>query len=170
MAATKTKAKSTRVKAKNAELNKIVDAPEIEASTMDDEPQVEERGGETIAIACCLPFGLKFDDIPSRTGGTKTIILPGVNRALKGKSTGVLALPGNAVCVTLLKEDWEHIVRIHGREEAFTGRNGGMPCIWPVGDVKGFKAAKSEIKEMKTGLEPIDPKAVGVVEAERKEA
>lgn len=167
MAATKTK--TSRAKAKNTELNKVVDAPQIEASTMDDEPKLEERSGETIAIACCLPFGLKFTDIPSRTGGTKTIILPGVNSSLKGKGTGILALPGNAVCVTLLKEDWENILRIHGREDAFIGRKGGMPCIWPVGDLKGFKAAKSEIKEMKTGLEPIDPKSVGVVEADRKE-
>ena len=69
-------------------MNKVVDAPQIEASTMDDEPKLEERSGETIAIACCLPFGLKFTDIPSRTGGTKTIILPGVNSSLKGKGTG----------------------------------------------------------------------------------
>lgn len=167
MAAT-TRKTTAKAKAKAKEQTKKITEVEVVASTLDDEPQAEQLEGETIAIACCLPFGLKFTDIPSRRGGTKTIVLPGVNQALKGKATGVLALPGNAVCVTLLKEDWENIVRIHGREDAFMGRNGGMPCIYPVGDLKGFKAARSEIKEMRNGLEPIDPKSVGVEERTNK--
>lgn len=64
----------------------------------------------------------------------------------------------------MLKKDWDAIVKMHGKEIAFIGRNGRMPCIYPVGDKKGFKAAASEIAEMKNGLEPIDPKAEGVKE------
>ena len=159
MAATKRK---TQVKAK-------IEEAEVIASTMDEEPEQTESQGEMISIACCLPFGLKFTDIPDSKGGTKTVIFPGINKALKGKADGILALPGNAVCVTIPKKDWEAVLKIHGREMAFTGRNGGMPCIWPVGDVKGFKSSKSEIKEMKTGLEPIDPTSVGVKEAKQED-
>lgn len=141
----------------------IAETAQVVGSTMEQAPQVEESG-ETIAIACSLPFGLRFTDIPNGKGGTKTVVLPGVNQALKGKKSGTLALPGNAICVTLPKADWEALVRIHGKEVAFTGRNGAMPCIWPVGDLKGFHAAESEIAEMKHGLEPINPEAVGVKE------
>lgn len=160
---------ATKRNTKNQAQEKTVVEPEVIASTLEDESEKIEASGETIAIACCLPFGLKFSDIPDGKGGTKTVVLPGVNKALRGKSDGILALPGNAVCVTLLKKDWDAILQIHGREMAFTGRDGGMPCVYPVGDVKGFKSAKSEIKEMKTGVEPIDPKAVGVKETDPKE-
>lgn len=137
---------------------------EVIDSTNEPEVEVQDESSETIAIACSLPFGLKFTDIPNGKGGTKTIILPGVNHALKGKASGILALPGNAVCVTLLKSDWEALVKIHGKEDAFIGRNGRIPCIYPVGNRKGFKSARSEIAEMKHGLEPITPKSAEVKE------
>ena len=71
-------------------------------------------------------------------------------------------MPGNALCVQLPKSDWENLIAAHGKEIAFTGRNGSMPCIYPVNDVKGFKAAASEIAEMRTGLEAADPTKMGV--------
>lgn len=142
-----------------------VTTAEVVDSTLDQEPEQVEESSETIAIACSLPFGLKFDDVPCGNGATKTVIFPGINSGLKGKNTGVLALPGNAICVTLLKRDWEAIHKMHGNEIAFTGRNGKMPCIYPVGDKKGFKSAASEIAEMRNGLEPINPESVGVKES-----
>lgn len=141
-----------------------VETADIVGSTLEKEPEEVSEKEETIAIACNLPFGLKFTDVPCGNGATKTVIFPGINSALKGKKSGILALPGNAICVTLLKKDWDAIVKMHGKEIAFIGRNGRMPCIYPVGDKKGFKAAASEIAEMKNGLEPIDPKAEGVKE------
>lgn len=139
----------------------------IVASTLDeDKGQTVEEG--TIAIACCLPFGLRFDDIPDGKGGTKVITLPSLNEGLRGKRTGVLAMPGNAVCVQLPKKDWDALLEKHGREIAFTGRDGRMPCVYPVGDVKGFKSASSEIAEMKHGLEPVAPETVGVIETKER--
>lgn len=157
MAATKRK--------KNQNLTQKVEEAEVIASTLEEENEQQDSNEEMISIACCLPFGLKFTDVPTGNGGSKTVIFPGVNKALKGKADGILALPGNAVCVTIPKKDWEAILAIHGKEIAFTGRNGAMPCVYPVGDIKGFKSAKSEIKEMKTGVEPVDPKTLGVKEA-----
>lgn len=145
-----------------------VTTAQVVASTLEKEQEPVENGAETIAIACSLPFGLKFDDVPCGNGATKTVILPGVNSSLRGKNSGVLALPGNAVCVTLLKKDWDAIVAAHGKEIAFIGRNGKMPCVYPVGDKRGFRSAASEIAEMKHGLEPINPAAVGVKETESK--
>ena len=141
-----------------------VETAEVVASTIEEEIKEPEAGAETIAIACCLPHGLKFDDVPTGNGSTKTVVFPGINSALKGKKSGILALPGNALCVTILKSDWEAILKVHGREIAFIGRNGAMPCIYPVKDKKGFKAAASEIAEMKSGLEPADPEEANVTE------
>lgn len=138
-------------------------AVEVVASTMEEPAKVSETN-ETIAIAICLPHDVKFDDIPDGKGGVKSITLPGINSNLRGVKNAVLALPGNALCVQLPKKDWESLLAIHGREVAFTGRNGGIPCIYPVGDKAGFKAAQSEIKEMRTGLDPVLPKTVGVEE------
>lgn len=140
---------------------------EVIASTTEEEKTVTQAGTDTIAIAVCLPHGLKFDDIPDGNGGTKTITLPGLNSHLKGQNTGVLALPGNALCVQLAKTDWEALVRIHGRETAFTGRNGSIPCIYPVGDKAGFASARSEIAEMRNGLEPVSTKEAGVEEVKK---
>ncbi len=135
---------------------------EVLTSTLDEEKKGAKVEGETIAIACCLPFGLRFDDVPDGKGGTKSLRFPGVNDNLRGERSGVLAMPGNALCVQVAKSDWENLLAVHGKEVVFTGRNGGMPCLYPVGDVKGFKAARSEIAEMRTGLEAADPAKLGV--------
>lgn len=141
---------------------------EVVTSTIADDVKVSESKGKQIAIAVCLPYDLRLDDIPCANGGTKSITLPGINSRMRGDTRPVLALPGNALCVMLPIEDWEAILKVHGRETAFTGRNGAIPCIYPVGDKAGFKAAYSEIREMRTGLEPIEPKAVGVEERKQK--
>lgn len=160
--AAKSKTKTKTEEKQQAEAAQVVD------STLEREDAEKETGEEMIAIACALPFGLKFTDVPTGKGSTKTVTFPGLNSALKGKKGGILALPGNALCVTILKRDWDAIVKMHGKEIAFTGRNGRMPCLYPVGDKKGFKSAASEIAEMRTGLEPVDPNAAGVQESKKE--
>lgn len=143
---------------------------EVVGSTLNNEVTAPtEQTGETIAIAVSLPYDLRFDDIPVKGGGTKSITLPGINSAQRGSRNPVLALAGNALCVMLPKEDWEALLATHGKEIVFTGRNGSIPCVYPVGDKAGFIAAESEIKEMKTGLEPITPESVGVTIQKRGE-
>ena len=56
----------------------------------------------------------------------------------------------------------EDIKRKHGRERAFTGM---PPLLMEMKSEKEFKARRDEIAEMQTGVEPIDPKSVGVEEA-----
>ena len=155
-----TSTKTTRTRARKA----AAAGPQVVDSTFDQDDAAQKETADTIAIACCLPHGLVFRDIPDGKGGTKTIRLPGINQQLKGAAKGVLALPGNALCVTMARADWEALKETHGREDAFVGVNGGMPCIYPVGDRAGFKDAKAsgEIAEMQTGLEAADPNANGV--------
>lgn len=159
MACTTTKTTRTRTRKAAAPA-----APQVVGSTLEQEAAGKAEGSDTIAIACCLPHGLIFRDVPDGKGGMKTITLPGINQHLRGAAKGTLALPGNALCVVLSKADWEALKETHGREDAFVGVNGGMPCIYPVGTLAGFKDAQAggEIAEMKTGLEAADPNANGV--------
>ena len=43
------------------------------------------------------------------------------------------------------------------------------PLLWEMRSEKDFKARRDEIAEMKTGVEPVDPKSVGVEEVKRSE-
>ena len=64
------------------------------------------------------------------------------------------------------RKDWEDIKRKHGKERAFTAM---PPLLWEMRSEKDFKARRDEIAEMKTGVEPVDPKSVGVEEVKRSE-
>lgn len=140
----------------------------VVGSTFTEEKAVEANSSDLIAIAVSLPYDLRFDDIPVKSGGTKSITLPNINSNQRGNRTPMLALAGNALCVMMPKEDWEALKAVHGREAVFTGVNGGMPCVYPVGDKAGFLAAESEIKEMRSGLDPVTPEDVNVEERKGK--
>lgn len=114
-------------------------------------------GADVVYIACGLPLGIKFDDVDNGNGGYKVVKFPGVNHALRGKAKGILLGAGNAVLVTVARADWEDIKRKHGRERAFTCL---PPLLWEMESEKDFKARRDEIADMKTGVEPVDPKNV----------
>lgn len=143
--------------------NQIEEIAEVAESTVLPEVPEEEAGDGRVAIACCLTHGLKFSDVPCGNG-TKTIVFPGINSNLRGETSGVLALPGNALCVYLDKKDWEAIKRMHGQEQAFTGVNGGMPCIYELKGTFKEEVRDGVIAEMKTGLEGADPEKMNVTE------
>lgn len=121
---------------------------------------------ETVTLAVSLPHGLKFDDVPCGDGGTKTIVFPGLNDSLRFKTEGILLGKGNAVAFRIDKTDWENILRMHGKEAAFVGVNGGLPCIVAMKDENEFKARTDELKEIDHGVNPIDPSRVGVQETQ----
>lgn len=136
----------------------------IVGSTLTDEKVADASSGELISLAVSLPYDLRFDDIPAKGGGTKSITLPSINSSQKGSNHPILISGGNALHVQIPKDDWEALLAVHGRETVFTGKDGGIPCVYPVGDKAGFIAAESEIKEMRSGLEPISPEQVNVTE------
>ena len=145
---------------------KKVEVAEVVESTIDNPKMKGTESRETVAIAVCLVHGIEFDDIPDGKGGFKSIVFPGINSHLKGKKEGILTSGGDALCINIAKTDWEHIKRLHGEEAAFNGRNGCPPCIYEFGTVKAFKSNHDLISQMRTGLEPIDPKSVNVVETQ----
>lgn len=140
----------------------IADTAEQEAKKVSD-----IAGDAIIYIACGMPLGLKFDDVDNGNGGTKTVVFPGVNHALRGQAKGVLLGAGNAVLVGVARRDWEDIKRKHGGERAFTAM---PPLLWEMRSEKEFKARRDEIAEMRTGVEPVDPASVGVEKVKDIEA
>ena len=139
---------------RKTQITQVVEKPEIVVDNIEKDSPVVSQGAETITIACHLPFALAFDDVPNGAGGTKTIVFPSVNSI--HRNGGVLVERGKAAAVTIARADWEAIVAMHGREIAFTGRDGMPPCLIPMKDAAEFKARQSEIvSEMVHGLEPL---------------
>lgn len=154
---------------KSVAKSKSVEELAVISDNANEEQKTVKEGADTVCIACALPLGLKFDDVPNGKGGTKTIVFPGLNQALRGEKGGVLLGAGHAVAVTLSRADWEAIKARHGREVAFVGVNGNPPCLVEMADVNEFNSRKTEvIADMKTGLEAADPKEVGVQKTDVK--
>lgn len=138
----------------------------VVGSTFEDTGKTKSaaKTAATVVLAVSLPHGLKFDDVPCSDGGTKTIVFPGLNDDLRSKREGILLGKGNAIAFKIDKADWENILKMHGKEAAFTGVNGGLPCIIPMKDEKEFKSRTDELKEIDHGVNPVDPAKVGVQE------
>lgn len=150
-----------------------VETPQVVSTSFEEEKKVKSnaKSSDTVIIACSLPHGLMFDDVPTKNGGTKTVVFPGLNDHLKGKKEGILLGRGNSVAVKLDRVDWENIVRMHGGERAFKGFNGGLPCLLEMKteDEYNSKQDHGELEEMDNGLHPIVPETMSVKEAKQEE-
>lgn len=153
-----------KISATNTQATQKTEVAQIVESTIQDPKMKGSESSSTVAIAVCLVHGIEFDDIPDGKGGYKSVVFPGINSHLKGLKEGILTSGGDALCINIPKSDWEQIKRLHGNEAAFIGRNGRPPCIYEFGSVKAFKSNQDIIREMRTGIEPIDPTSVNVEE------
>ncbi len=135
----------------------------ITDTSQEDVKNVSKSAGNKVYIACGMPLGIKFDDVDNGNGGFKTVVFPGINHALTGKSAGILLGSGNAVLVAIDANDWVDIKRKHGRERCFTSV---PPLLMEVKNEAEFKARKKEdIAEMRTGVDPVKPEDEKVEEA-----
>ena len=108
---TETKA-TKKKKATNTAKTQVLEA---DISTMEEVEPVQAETSDMTYLAVSLPFDVEFTDIPNGNGGTKTIVLPGINSALRGKKTGVLALPGNAIGVSISKKHSKPCMAVNWR-------------------------------------------------------
>lgn len=115
--------------------------------------------GDYIFIACHLNGGVKFDGVPDSAGGTKTVVFPGVNDALRGKRTGILLGKGNSVAVKILRTEWQWIKDHYGDSGLFKWNNGVPPCLIECNSLDEFNS-KEEVKGQTHGYEPADPTGV----------
>ena len=133
----------------------------VEKST-DEVKVIPQNSSTQVTIAVHLPHGIMFDDVPVKGGGTKTVIFPGIN-----DGEGILLGVGQSVAVKIEKEDWENIIRMHGKERAFNSYNGMPPCIMLIDDPKAIHNSR-DVKAQKHGLDPLDPTLLKVEEVKKK--
>lgn len=147
---------------------KAVETAPVVASNIDEAPASVSESSDNVIIACHLPLGLIFDDVPNGSGGTKSVEFPGLNAALRGNPRGGILLgAGKAVAVSIPRRDWEAIKAMHGKEPVFTGVRGNPPCLIEMQSIEEFNSRRDEIiSEMRHGLEPIDPASVKVKTAD----
>ena len=147
--------------ARPRKIAQVVETPVVVGDNIQKDVPVVSTGDDMITIACRLPLGIAFDDVPNGTGGFKTIIFPSVNEC--AKHGGVLVDAGKAVAIQIAKKDWENILHNHGREIAFTGRDGYPPCIVPMKDMNEFRSRQTEIiADMAHGLEPLKAEEITI--------
>lgn len=142
-----------------------IEKTEVISSTLDDEKAEAKTGTDVVTIAVCLRFNHKFDDVPNGTGGTKTVILEGLDSDLRGESFGILNASGNAKFQTLPRKDWEAILAMHGSEAMFKGLNGHTPSVFEVkrNEIKS-DTVNDKVKNSAGGFDPVDPAKLGVTE------
>lgn len=165
--AAKTTARKTATKKDEPKVNETGNELPILDQTNKEKTKTVSRSksGAVVYIACGLQNGIKFK-LTTNSGAVKEIEFPGVNSALKGKSQGILAPEGNAVLTSVSREDWEQIQKEFGSAPYMTCE---PPLLMEVKTPQEFNDRDDEIKEMKTGLEPIDPKQVNVEQATKED-
>lgn len=131
----------------------------VVGSTAEDKKDKETLSGADVVTLCVsLRNGHIFDDIPDGHGGKKSIRLAGLDDHLRGGKGGVLTDKGNAVYQQMPRSDWEALYALHGKERMFNSWNGFPPCVFKVDSVSEAKKSKDiqdQIKESKTGLDPL---------------
>lgn len=154
--------KKTTVTKKNDAVLNVIDST---ADELEKKAKGSGKSSNRVYVACGLMLGIKFNDVDNGNGGLKTVVFPGINSHLRGKESGILTGDGNAVLVSLDREDWECIKRKHGKERIFTAV---PPLLMEVKNRDEFNERKDEIKEMATGTAPVDPKNEKVQEDKEK--
>ena len=143
------------------DLNVLADV----VGSSDTEINKTEIKSDDVIIAVALRHGHKFSDIPDGNGGVKEIYLVGLDDELRGKREGILSPDGRAKYQRLSRDDWDNILKIHGKEQMFKPFNGSPACVFEiVGGMAEAHNYESEIKNIKTGLAPVDLKKSKVEE------
>ena len=143
------------------DLNVLADV----VGSSDTEIKKNEIKSDDVIIAVALRHGHKFSDIPDGNGGVKDVYLVGLDDELRGKREGILSPDGRAKYQRLSRADWDNILKIHGKEQMFKPFNGSPACVFEiVGGMAEAHNYESEIKNIKTGLAPVDLKKTKVEE------
>ena len=124
-------------------------------------------GSDVVTLRVSLRHPIRFDDIPDGDK-KKTVVLPGLDDALKGEAWGILTPEGNAIFYQIKRTDWEAIQKMYGELQAFHSFQGRPPLVAVVESVSAAKSGsyREDIEATNTSLGQQDPYAVGVKEAE----
>lgn len=154
---------ATKKKAKTEAVGQVV------GSTAEPRGADAARGADVVTLRVSLRQPHRIDDIPDGQGGFRSVTLPSLDGALRGKAGGILTPEGNAVFFQLPRADWEAIKASHGQERMFNPWQGHPACVAEVESVEAAQhgAIADEIAATVTGRGPQDPAAMGVTEAKK---
>ena len=152
-------------KAKTAKKTTANDSGRIVGSTAETDKKEALSGADVVTLRVALRISMKFDSIPDGDK-KKTIVLPSLDEALRGKSSGILTSEGNAIFYQLKRSDWEAIQKMYGQLQCFHSYQGRPPLIAPVESATAAKsgAYREDIEATDTKLGQQDPTKVGVTE------
>lgn len=107
-----------------------------------------------VYVASSLQLGMKFY-IKDSNNKDKAIIFPGVSQQSRGNNNaGILLDRGASVLFTLPKEDWEAVKNQYSSHHVFTHNPPFLRELKRKEDYQS-KELQSELKEQRTGAEPV---------------
>lgn len=112
---------------------------------------------DRVYVASSLQNGITFLGLKSAPETQGRVTIAGINYRLKGQTNaGLLAGPGSSVLVSLPRAQWEEIKARYKSHPAFAHN---PPFLREFGSENDYRsaAAQSELKEVRTGCEPVKP-------------
>ncbi len=137
-----------RKTAKAEEIKQDVQSGDVVGVT--DEILTEKN--DTVVICANIPHARKFN-VPDKSGKFHTVTINGNNTPLIGADRGVIPIGAYGITANVLKSDWEYIKTVYGymsdikEERIFDSTSANA------------RAEAKERKDLRHGLEPVDPQA-----------
>lgn len=144
---------ATKTKEASKEVNKAASVV-ADASS----PEFNNKGStaspvNSVYVASSLQNGITFTGLTTVEGGRLTV--PGVNNRLHGQAeAGILADGGSSVLVQLSRDVWDEIKAKYANIPAFVHQ---PPFLREFKSDQDYRSAtaQSELKEVRTGAEPL---------------
>jgi hypothetical protein len=116
--------------------------------------RTEKNSGKTVTVFCKLPHGIVYD-LPNGTSVRLVGMYGDVRSPLQVSGlAGRDSIAGFGVTRNVSAEDWEQIVKDHGKSLAHA-----KGLVFAKADDKSGASAAREREKEKTGFEPYDPNA-----------
>lgn len=150
--------KNAEMTASKLAVSKAEAAPITTSTKQEEKKPADTSGVSYIQVACLMQNGISFRGLKTTKDGSFTF--PGINHDCRGPQGGVLALPGNAVCVAVPSDVWEEIKTTRSNHYVFRH---DPPYLIEAGTVQDFNARMhaGEFMAVKTGAEPF-PQSFGL--------
>ena len=115
-----------------------------------DDELLEEKS-DTVCVCANVPHDIKFS-VPDNSGRMQTITIKGNGNHLKGLDRGILPIGAYGITTNVPAEAWDYIKTAYCDNRAI--RNGLIFAV----EASKARAAAKERKDLRNGLEPIEPK------------
>lgn len=117
-------------------------------------------GTDMVRVVSSMQQGIVFTHIDSAPDGR--VEIPGLNEHLKGvEAGGILVDRGSSICTLIPRAQWDEVVaKYSGAVCLQPGPGGRLPAVHTVESDADYAAQQSELKEFRTGAEPLTKQEV----------